>query len=75
MDEVNIVLTDFLSFVDWLGGDDLQVSVIVGGREDSLTVGVLGVICKLGPISVIGKQVTGWQVDSTVEDEVYLLVR
>lgn len=73
--KVEVVLADFLSFFDWLGGDNLQFSVVVGGREDSLTVGVLRVICKLGPISVIDEQVAGWQVDTTVEDEVYLLVR
>lgn len=74
MDEGKVVFTDFLSLFDWPGWDDLQVSVVVGGREDCLAVGVGGVICKLGPISVVCKQIAGGQVDSAVEDEVYLLV-
>lgn len=74
MSQVIVVLKDLLSFFYWFEGNDLQVSMVFGGWEDGLTVGIFRVIGKLGAISVIDEQVACGQVDGTVKDDMYLLV-
>ena len=74
MDEVEVIFADFFSFRDGPGGDDFELAVVLGGREDGLAVGVRGVVGELGAVPVVDDEVAAGQVDRAVEDEAYLLV-